>query len=219
MVSQDFGELLNIYTSNLMSQIRNFTEDQLQALLESESRLNSMVESLPQISALPNDKEIKLAQSKSLAEYNLSVERKLKDEMTNLQVNHSNAIQAKQEVELLKAQLDTIAESRSLDTVLAQLKTLAQEAEDESEKISEQFRNGSIDIDDFVRQFGEKRSTSHLRKVKTEKLAELLRQQQYQSTPRGAGGMTSNQAKSTSAYPALGQGYAQSANYRHSYYN
>lgn len=44
-----FDTVLEVSINSLMSQIRNYTEDQLQALLNDEDRLNSMVDSMPQV--------------------------------------------------------------------------------------------------------------------------------------------------------------------------
>jgi hypothetical protein len=52
MGSRDFEGMLDVCTSTLMTQVRNFTEDQLQTLLNDDSRLNSMVENLSQVTIL-----------------------------------------------------------------------------------------------------------------------------------------------------------------------
>ena len=120
---------------------------------------------------------MKLAQSKSLAEYNLSNERKINEALTKLRETQSKAIDTKKEVEQLKVEYDKvnaknihnqtilikIAESRSLDTVCTMLKTLSKEADDESEKLSGQFLNGAVDIDEFVQNFNNKRAVAHAR--------------------------------------------------------
>lgn len=40
---------------------------------------------------------------------------------------------------------------------------MAQDADDESEKVSDQFKNGLIEIDAFVKQYNEKRALAHIR--------------------------------------------------------
>ena len=61
----------------------------------------------------------------------------------------------------------------------ALLQAAAREAEDESEKTAEQFYGGGMEIADFVKAFEEKRMLAHKRKVKSEKLVEILRSQEY----------------------------------------
>lgn len=79
------------------------------------------------------DKDLKLAQCKSYAEYNLSMEPKLTEACEKLKSTHERASKLKEEVESLKKDLDSVAESRSLDTISAILQASAQEAEEESE--------------------------------------------------------------------------------------
>lgn len=76
---------------------------------------------------------MKLAQSKSQAECNLSMEPKLKAAKARLVTTHNEAEKTKSEVELLKAKLDSVSENRSLDTVSVLLQAAAQDAEDKSE--------------------------------------------------------------------------------------
>lgn len=103
-------------------------------------------------------------------------------------------------------------------------------------------------MEDFVKKFNEKRVVAHtryakhctfvekvfkkivpnFRKIKAEKLGELLRQQyQYQPTAgsRVTGGFRDHSSApypttggaASLAYPAFNQAYANSTNYRHSY--
>uniref|UniRef100_A0AC35G191 VPS37 C-terminal domain-containing protein n=1 Tax=Panagrolaimus sp. PS1159 TaxID=55785 RepID=A0AC35G191_9BILA len=177
--------LIQSCTSSLMMSIRQFTDDQLQALLNDDSRLDSMIDNLPQIASIPSEKEVKLAQSKSMAECNLSMEPQIKEKKAKLAKTYEEAKKAKAEVEALKAQLDNVAENRSLDVISALLQASAREAEDESEKIAEQFYSGGMDIGEFVKSFEEKRMLAHKRKVKSEKLVEILKSQEYTSPNQG----------------------------------
>lgn len=76
---------------------------------------------------------MKLAQSKSFAEYNLSMEPKLREGCSRLESTHNTAMKLKDEVEVLKARLDSIAENQSLDSTTAVLQAAAQEADSQSE--------------------------------------------------------------------------------------
>ena len=51
---------------------------------------------------------MKFVQSKSLAEYNLSIDRKLKTALTNLQQTYSAAFEKKKNVEEMKEKLDKV---------------------------------------------------------------------------------------------------------------
>lgn len=86
-----------------------------------------------QVANLPREKEAKLLQSKSLAEYNLSLEPKLKEAVNKLRLTHEKAVKTKNEVNELKKVYDEKCESRSLDTISTLLQSEARQAEDESE--------------------------------------------------------------------------------------
>lgn len=62
----------------------------------------------------------------------------------------------------------------SADTALALLQAAAAEMEEESEKIAQDFLSGDLDIEDFLTRFAEFRKIMHLRKVKAEKMSELV---------------------------------------------
>uniref|UniRef100_A0A7E4VQN4 VPS37 C-terminal domain-containing protein n=1 Tax=Panagrellus redivivus TaxID=6233 RepID=A0A7E4VQN4_PANRE len=162
-----------------MQNLRHYTDDQLKSLLSDDSQIDSLIDALPQVSQLPSEREVKLAQSKSMAECNLSMEPQVQEARAKLSKTYTEALKTKQEVESLKEKLDNVAENRSLDVVSALLQAASREAEDESEKIAEQFANGQVEIAEFVRTFEEKRKLAHKRKVKSEKLAEILRSQVY----------------------------------------
>lgn len=55
------------------------------------------------------------------------------------------------------------------------LKASAAESEEKSDEIAEQFMSQSILIDEFLDQFKSKRMEMHLRKLKVDKMQELLR--------------------------------------------
>lgn len=61
------------------------------------------------------------------------------------------------------------------DTALALLQTAAAESEEASEQIVKQFLDKELPIDGFLEQFMVSRKTMHLRKLKAEKMNELIR--------------------------------------------
>lgn len=62
------------------------------------------------------------------------------------------------------------------ETMLDILKAAAAESEEKSDKISEDFLAQSLTIDEFLDQFKSSRIEMHLRKLKVDKMQELLRQ-------------------------------------------
>lgn len=72
------------------------------------------------------------------------------------------------------------------DTALALLQTKAAESEESSEKATTKLQEKEITIDEFLEQFQSTRKDMHLRKLKIEKMIELMRQ--TNNGPPNAGG-------------------------------
>merc|ERR1719266_2610403 len=140
--------------------------------------------------ALQEEKEMLLTSNKSLAEYNLSQEPVVREAKARLQEKYRAAQQLGEEVRELKAALDTKQGNVSPDTLLALLEAANQEVEEESEQMTDTFlSSGGDNLDEFLEQYHEKRKLAHLRRVKVDKLKELIRgrrQQQQQGTPSRA---------------------------------
>lgn len=61
------------------------------------------------------------------------------------------------------------------ETMLDILKASAAESEEKSDKIAEDFLDSSLTMDEFLDQFKSVRMEMHLRKLKVDKMQELLR--------------------------------------------
>lgn len=83
------------------------------------------------------------------------------------------------------------------DTALALLQTAGAESEELSEKIVKQFLENEITVDIFLEQFMSMRKTMHLRKIKADKMNELIRQPNI----RGTGGSPYPPPANTGFYP------------------
>merc|ERR1719454_2516417 len=59
----------------------------------------------------------------------------------------------------------------------------AQQLGEESEQMTDTFLSGGDNLEEFLEQYHEKRKLAHLRRVKVDKLKELIRNQQQQGTP------------------------------------
>ncbi|KYN50488.1 Vacuolar protein sorting-associated protein 37B, partial [Trachymyrmex cornetzi] len=71
----------------------------------------------------------------------------------------------------------------TVDTALDLLQAAAAEIEEESEGIAQKFLAGDIEVDEFLDQFLSRRKLMHLRKVKVDKLREIIRKGHSNSTP------------------------------------
>lgn len=65
----------------------------------------------------------------------------------------------------------------TLDTAVVLLQSATLQAEEESEQLAEKFLEKTLDVDTFVEEFQQRRKRAHLRKVKADKMKELVARQ------------------------------------------
>ncbi|CAL8073790.1 unnamed protein product [Orchesella dallaii] len=154
--------------------LQNLTDEQLKNLIEDETSFEEYFKNLSQIKKWEAEKDMLMASNKSLAEFNLTFEPKLQAGKATLMELYEQARGVTDELETKRAQLESLYSRTSLDTTHALLQTASMEAEEESDKLAEQFLAGSVDVETFVGQFEPLRCKAHMRKLKTEKMAELV---------------------------------------------
>ncbi|CAJ0948454.1 unnamed protein product, partial [Mesorhabditis belari] len=199
-----YDSIVDLCVQSVMASARNMTTDQLKALLEDDAQMEAMIDGLSQIRNVPQDKKTELAQNKSLAEWNLAQEPRINQLKAQVKVTHANAQQLKQEVEGLKSQLDKTSTDRSLETTSALLQVEVQKADEEAEELARQFEDGALSADVFIKGFLEKKKLAHTRKIKSEKLANLLQDQLF-NTPMGGRSTSMVQPPYPTAYPDIPQ--------------
>ncbi|VDL81247.1 unnamed protein product [Nippostrongylus brasiliensis] len=129
---------------------------------------HSASDALVDIRSLPTEREAGLAQNKSLAEWNLAQEPKLNQLRLQLPLYG-------QKIWLL----DEVSSGKSIDTTSNLLQVAAQEADDEAENTTKSFLAGTIPAEQFLKDLLEKKTLAHLRKIKSDRLIAILREQQY----------------------------------------
>lgn len=154
--------------------LQHMNSDQLKEILNDDEKFDDFIKDMPQMKALYEEKEMLMASNKSLAEYNLSQEPVISEGKQQLVEKYQKAALLAEEVKKVKSELDAQTGKVSPDTMLALLQASNQEAEEESELIADEFLNNGGSIEDFVDNFREKRKVAHLRRVKIDKMRELL---------------------------------------------
>ncbi|XP_012224404.1 vacuolar protein sorting-associated protein 37B [Linepithema humile] len=156
----------------LLSHLDN---DELKELLNDDGKFEDIVKDIKQFKEFETEKEMLMASNRSLAEFNLSKQPELED---GKQVLKELSEQANQLCTNVKGKLDEMRDksgAMTVDTALDLLQAAAAEIEEESEAIAEKFLAGDIEVDEFLDQFLSRRKLMHLRKVKVDKLRELIR--------------------------------------------
>lgn len=151
---------------------------QLQQLLENDDELLAHIKDIEQVRVIEAEKESLLANNKSLAEFNLSKQPRLTEAKRQLSSCYEQAVKLQKQFEQDKQKLDVLAMQHSLDTILALLQTEAAKTDEESEDIATQFVDGKMPLDGFLETFLQVRKMAHLRRINSEKMAELLQERE-----------------------------------------
>lgn len=160
------------------SQLQRLSPAELREFLNEDSKVEDLVKELDQLKQFEQEKQVVIASNKSIAEFNLGREPRLNQAKQHLTDTYEKVAELLALVQEKKDEFDRLSGQQSLDTTLNLLKASTAEAEDESEAITERFLQGSLEVDSFLEEYQSKRQVAHMRRVKSEKMVELMRSQQ-----------------------------------------
>lgn len=179
-----------------MEKLQDLTQSELEELLGNAERLESMALESDEIQNIQLEREMALASNRSLAEQNLDMKpqlerqrEKLVERYSQLEAVHHTYIQHSQQREGMVGQV-------SPEGLFSRLQAEGASTEEESETLADEFLDGSLPLDSFLERFLALRSLAHRRRVRTEKLQEILRQKND-----GTAGDASAVTSSTCAKP------------------
>uniref|UniRef100_A0A493TWC7 VPS37B subunit of ESCRT-I n=1 Tax=Anas platyrhynchos platyrhynchos TaxID=8840 RepID=A0A493TWC7_ANAPP len=122
-----------------------------------------------------HSKDMTLASNRSLAEDNLLFQPKLESLKANLTQKYQELhLQTAVTYSCFHAVTDRQSSNASLETLLALLQTEGAKIEEDTENMAENFLDGEIPLDSFIDEYQSKRKLAHLRRVKIEKLQEMV---------------------------------------------
>ncbi|XP_076848350.1 VPS37B subunit of ESCRT-I a [Brachyhypopomus gauderio] len=147
---------------------------QLSELLEDDEKLNQIVQDMEEVQKVQQSKEMTLAGNRSLAEQNLQLQPALDHQKNELTKRYGTLQDLFETFQLHKSTLDHMSGASSLDTLLALLQAEGAKIEEETENMADSFLDGAVTLDSFIDEYQSKRKLAHLRRVKIEKLQELV---------------------------------------------
>lgn len=189
--------------SSALALLRHLPQQQLQEFLDRPEKLDLIIQTLPQYEEMKRNHEQIMVSNKSQAEFNLSLQPKLEslkqqvsqayEEVNNLNVALAEAV----------AKLDSGTGNLSQDAMLAVFQTEAATADESSEEVADNFCDNKVDIDTFIKEYIPRRTESHLKRTKLEKLIDLFRQEGTRSYHMADPVNSYNKATNsvTTAYP------------------
>ena len=163
--------------------LSNCDKDQLNKYLNDEDSLDLLVKSLDQYQTLLNEKENMQMANKNLAESNLSKQPKLEKAKLKLSTAVQEFDEARKEYQTIKETYDavnTVNGDLPLESVFNLLQTDAVKSEEDTDQKADDFfcqttaLHTEEEVNIFQRQFLETRTQSHIKKIKAEKMKELL---------------------------------------------
>ncbi|XP_014613434.1 PREDICTED: vacuolar protein sorting-associated protein 37B [Polistes canadensis] len=159
--------------------LTHLSNEELKDILNDDSKFEDIVKDIKQFKELETEKEVLMASNRSLAEFNLSKQPDLEEGKRMLKELSEKGQRLCLSV---KEKLNEIKErsgSMTVDTALDLLQAAAAEIEEESEKTAESFLAGDLEVDEFLEQFLSRRKLMHLRKVKVDKIREIMRKSSH----------------------------------------
>ncbi|NWH68589.1 VP37C protein, partial [Geococcyx californianus] len=166
-----------------METLRNRTVEELQELQENTEEIKRLALESQEVQELQLEREMSLAANRSLAEQNLKFQAPLETGRTDLSNKYEELQKLAERCKEQKAKLERFSTAMQPQTLLDLLQVESQKIEEESEKMAEKFLEGEVPLETFLEQFAVMRKLSHLRRVRVEKLQEILRKSEASQEP------------------------------------
>ncbi|NWW50192.1 VP37C protein, partial [Pedionomus torquatus] len=166
-----------------MDTLRNRTVEELQELQENAEEIERLALESQEVQELQLEREMALASNRSLAEQNLKFQAPLETGRTDLSNKYEELQKLAERCKEQKAKLEKFSAAMQPQTLLDLLQVESQKIEEESEKMAEKFLEGEVPLETFLERFSGMRKLSHLRRVRVEKLQEILRKLETSQEP------------------------------------
>ncbi|KFW75421.1 Vacuolar protein sorting-associated protein 37C, partial [Manacus vitellinus] len=158
-----------------MDMLRNRTVEELRELQEDSQEIERLALESQEVQELQLEREMALASNRSLAEQNLKFQAPLESGRSDLSKKYLELQELAGRCREQKEKLEKSSAALQPQTLLELLQVESQKIEEESEKMAEKFLEGEVPLETFLEQFATMRKLSHLRRVRVEKLQEIVR--------------------------------------------
>lgn len=158
-----------------MDTLKNRTVEELRELQEDSQEIERLALESQEVQELQLEREMALAANRSLAERNLKFQEPLETGRGDLSKKYLELQELAGRCREQKEKLEKFSAALQPQTLLDLLQVESQKIEEESEKMAEKFLEGEVPLETFLEQFSGMRKLSHLRRVRVEKLQEIVR--------------------------------------------
>ncbi|XP_048779137.1 vacuolar protein sorting-associated protein 37A-like isoform X1 [Ostrea edulis] len=152
---------------------------ELYELQDEEDKILEMIQKLPEVGKFAEEREKISNECIELARNNLSYKPVLEQLRQWILEKNNLCDKTQEEFEQHQGRLMTRSEDFHPSVIQNNLKVALMEAEEESERIVEQFLEKKMDVEEFKQTFLQTRSLCHARRAKDEKLTQIILQHGY----------------------------------------
>ncbi|XP_007519716.1 vacuolar protein sorting-associated protein 37C isoform X1 [Erinaceus europaeus] len=170
-----------------METLKDKTLAELEEMQNNPDTIDRMAQESPEVQDLQLEREMALATNRSLAEQNLEFQEPLEISRSNLSDKYQELRRLVQRCQEQKAKLEKFSSALQPATLLDLLQIEGMKIEEESEAMAEKFLEGEVPLETFLEAFSSMRMLSHLRRVRVEKLQEVLRRPRANPEPPAGG--------------------------------
>ncbi|XP_054457028.1 VPS37B subunit of ESCRT-I a [Anoplopoma fimbria] len=160
--------------SSFSNKFSAYSMTQLNEILEDDEKLTKMVQEMDEMQEVQQSKETTLVSNRTLAEQNLALQPRLDHKKEELTKRYNCLQESFESYQLRKSTLDHKSGNTSLDILLALLQAEGAKIEEETENMADSFLDGDMTLDSFIDAYQSNRKLAHLRRVKIEKLQEMV---------------------------------------------
>jgi len=157
--------------ANLTSLVQEYPVENLQALMDNEDKINELVREAEQTKMHTKIRDELVDGNKELAVSSISLRPELEVAIEQLERSSNEQNELKQ---LLVANQARLGSMSSVDNSHILLQAAVSEKDQESDKISSDFMDQIITIEDFLQTFIPERTAYHIRKTKCDKMPNLV---------------------------------------------
>ncbi|XP_058926486.1 vacuolar protein sorting-associated protein 37C isoform X2 [Kogia breviceps] len=158
-----------------METLKDKTLEELEEMQNDPAAIDRLAQDFPEVQDLQLEREMALATNRSLAEQNLGLQGPLEMGRSNLSDKYQELRKLVERCQGQKAKLEKFTSALQFGALLDLLRIESMKIEEESEAMAEKFLEGEVPLDTFLENFSSMRMLSHLRRVRVEKLQDVMR--------------------------------------------
>ncbi|XP_076972181.1 vacuolar protein sorting-associated protein 37C isoform X3 [Tamandua tetradactyla] len=158
-----------------MEMLKDKTLEELEEMQNDPEAIDRLALESPEVQDLQLEREMALATNRSLAERNLEFQTPLEISRSNLSDKYQELRKLVERCQEQKAKLEKFSSALQPGTLLDLLQVEGLKIEEESEAMAEKFLEGEVPLETFLENFSSMRMLSHLRRVRVEKLQDVVR--------------------------------------------